>query len=82
MVTTDGSIGEIERKDYVEAENQVISELKEIGKPFIVVLNSVHPNHPDTERLAQSLRQEHNVPVIPISVESMSEKEIYNILKN
>ncbi len=81
MVTTDGSIGEIERKDYVEAENQVISELKEIGKPFIVVLNSVHPNHPDTERLAQSLRQEHNVPVIPISVESMSEKEIYNILK-
>lgn len=81
VVTTDGSIGEIERKDYIEAENQVINELKEIGKPFIVVLNSVHPNHPDTENLAESLREEHNVPVIPISVESMSEKEIYNILR-
>ena len=81
VVTTDGSIGEFGRKDYIEAENQVISELKEIGKPFIVVLNSVHPTHPDTERLAQNLKTEHNVPVIPISVESMSEKEIYSILK-
>jgi len=81
VVTTDGSIGEIGRKDYLEAENQVINELKEIGKPFIVVLNSVHPTHPDTEKLAQSLREEHNVPVIPISVENMNEKEIYNILK-
>ena len=81
VVTTDGSIGEIERKDYIEAENQVINELKEIGKPFIVVLNSVHPTHPDTEKLAEELRNEHNVPVIPVSAENMSEKEIYNILK-
>ena len=81
VVTTDGSFGEIKREDYVPAENQVISELKEIGKPFIVVLNSAHPNHPDTERLAESLREEHDVPVIPVSVEAMSEKEIYDILK-
>ena len=81
VVTTDGSIGEIERKDYIEAENQVINELKEIGKPFIVILNSVHPTHPDTEKLAEELRNEHNVPVIPVSAENMSEKEIYNILK-
>lgn len=81
VVTTDGSIGEIGRKEYVEAENQVINELKEIGKPFIIVLNSVHPTHPDTERLAEELREEHKIPVIPVSVESMSEKEIYNILK-
>ena len=81
VVTTDGSIGEITRKEYVEAEKQVIEELKEIGKPFIVVLNSVHPTHPDTEKLAESIRNEHNVPVIPISVEAMNEKDIYNILK-
>ncbi len=81
VVTTDGSIGEIKRDEYLEAENQVINELKEIGKPFIVVLNSVHPSHPDTERLAQNLREEHNVPVIPVSVENMNEKEIYNILR-
>lgn len=81
VVTTDGSFGEIKREDYTQAENQVISELKEIGKPFIVVLNSAHPMHPDTEKLAESLRNEHNVPVIPVSVEAMGEKEIYNILK-
>ena len=81
VVTTDGSFGEIKRDDYVAAENQVISELKEIGKPFIVVLNSAHPTHPDTERLAENLRNEHNVPVVPVSVEAMGEKEIYNILK-
>ena len=81
IVTTDGSIGEISRKEYIEAENQVISELKEIGKPFIIVLNSVHPTHPDTEKLAESLRNEYGIPVIPVSVENMSEKEIYNILK-
>ena len=81
VVTTDGSIGEIGRKDYVEAEKQIVEELKEIGKPFIVVLNSVHPNHPDTENLAQKLRSEYNVPVMPVSVETMNEKEIYNILK-
>ena len=81
VVKTDGSFGEIKREDYIPAENQVISELKEIGKPFIVVLNSAHPTHPDTEKLAESLREEHDVPVIPVSVEAMSEKEIYDILK-
>ena len=81
VVTTDGSIGQLERNDYIEAENQVITELKEIGKPFIVILNSVHPNHPDTEKIANRLKEEHNVPVMRISVETMNEKEIYSILK-
>lgn len=81
VVTTDGSIGEFNRNDYLEAENRVISELKEIGKPFIVILNSVHPTLPETERLADSLKEEYNVPVIPISVEAMNEKDMYNILK-
>ncbi len=81
VVTTDGSIGEFNRNDYLEAENRVISELQEIGKPFIVILNSVHPTLPETERLADSLKEEYNVPVIPISVEAMNEKDMYNILK-
>lgn len=81
VVTTDGSIGEISRKEYVEAEKTVINELKEIGKPFIVVLNSAHPNNPETVDLARNLKEEYNVPVMPISVIDMNEKEIYNILK-
>ena len=81
VITTDGSFGEIKREDYIPAESTVINELKEIGKPFIVVLNTAHPNHPDTEHLAESLREEYGVPVLPVSVEMMTEKEIYKILK-
>lgn len=81
VVTTDGSIGEFTRSDYLEAENRVISELKEIGKPFIVVLNSTHPTLPETVRLAESLKKEHNVPVLPVSVENISENEVYDILR-
>ena len=81
VITTDGSFGDIPRSNYLDAENLVISELKEIGKPFIVILNSAHPSLPETERLADKLKKEHNVPVIPISVETMNEKDVYNILK-
>ena len=81
VVTTDGSFGEIKRKDYVDAEDQVITELKELGKPFIVILNSSHPTHPDTQRLATELKEKYNVPVMPVSVETMSEKEVYDILR-
>lgn len=81
VVTTDGSIGEIPRNEYVEAEEMVINELKEIGKPFIVLLNSTHPMLPETERLADKLRGAHSVPVLPVSIETMGEKELYTILK-
>lgn len=81
VVTTDGSIGEFDRSDYLDAENRVINELKGIGKPFIVILNSTHPTLPETERLADSLKEEYGVPVIPTSVEAMNEKDMYNILK-
>ena len=81
VVTTDGSIGEISRSSYIEAEERVVSELKEIGKPFIVVLNSTHPMLPETENLALELRNNYGVPVVPISVENMSERDIYSILK-
>ncbi len=81
VVTTDGSIGEISRNSYVEAEERVVSELKEIGKPFIVLLNSTHPMLPETERLAESLKDNYGVPVLPVSVENMVEKDIYSILR-
>ena len=53
VVTTDGTIGEIPRNNYFEAEERVINELKEVGKPFIMVVNSVQPHHPNTESLTQ-----------------------------
>ena len=57
VVTTDGSIGEIPRNEYISAEENVVNELKSIGKPFIVILNSVHPMLPETEKLAEELKQ-------------------------
>ena len=81
VVTTDGSIGEFDRDDYLDAENKVITELQSIDKPYIVLLNSVHPTLPETEKLAESLKEEYNVPVIPISIEAMTEKDMYDILK-
>ena len=81
VVTTDGSIGDFERSDYLEAESRVIEELKNIGKPFIVILNSTHPTLPETQRLAESLKEEHQVPVLPISIEAMNEKDMYDILR-
>ena len=81
VITSDGSIGEFQRNDYIDAEKRVIEELKSIGKPFIIVLNTTHPTLKDTEKLKENLEEEYNVPVLPISVETMTEKDMYNILK-
>lgn len=81
VVTTDGSITDIPRKDYIEAEETVITELQSIGKPYIVILNSVHPMLPETEKLATELKEKYNVPVIPLNVENIADRDMYNILK-
>jgi len=81
VVTTDASFGEISRSSYIRAEERVIGELKSIGKPFIVLLNSAHPMLPETENLASKMREEYEVPVLPISIENLNEKDVYQILK-
>lgn len=81
VMTTDGSIGEFERNDYVDAEERVIQELKEINKPFIVIMNTTHPMLPDTIRLASELKEKYDVPVMPLSVETMTEHDMIDILR-
>ena len=81
VVTTDGSFGELQRNDYVEAEERVVNELKDLGKPFIVVLNSSNPMLPETERLAEKLNETYGVPVLPMSIENMTERDIYSVLR-
>jgi len=81
VVTQDGSIGDFQRSDYVEVEKRVVNELQSIGKPYIVILNTTHPTLPDTERLSKELIDEYNVPVLPINIEAMNEKDMYNILR-
>lgn len=80
VVTTDGSISEIPREEYAEVEARVIGELKEINKPFVVLLNSAHPGNAETMRLAEELSEKYGVSVIPISCNDISEEDIKNIL--
>ena len=81
VVTTDGSIGELKREDYVEAEAKVVNELKDIGKPFIVVLNTKNPNSEAAKALAQDLSNTYNVTVLPLSILDMRTDDIYEVLK-
>ena len=81
VVTTDGTFGEIPRENYLEAEDKVISELKELGKPFIVVLNTKNKESTKAITLANDLRNTYDVPVIPLNATEMTEKEILNVLK-
>lgn len=81
VVTTDGSFGEIPRDEYVDAEARVVEELKEVGKPFIMVLNSSRPHEQETIELRNELAEEYDIPVISVSVEDMREDDIHNILR-
>ena len=81
VITTDGSIGELPRSNYINAEDKVIGELKTINKPFIVIMNTTHPENTTTNNICNQIKEKYNVPVIPLSVERMSEDDIVNILK-
>lgn len=82
VVTTDGSITDLEREGYLEAENRVISELKEIGKPFIILLNSAHPEAPETVALCEELQEKHNVTCVAVNCLTMDENEILELIQN
>ena len=80
VVTTDGSISDIPREEYEEAERRVIGELQEIGKPFVVLLNSVYPSSQPVQQMARDMAKEYGVPVIPISCLELTEEDIKDIL--
>ncbi len=82
LITTDGSITEIPREDYVKAEERVVSELKAINKPFVILLNSENPNNSETINLANELSQKYNSTVIPINCANLSLNDITNIFSN
>ncbi len=80
LVTTDGSIGEIGRDSYVEAEERVVRELKEIGKPFAVILNSAAPASESARTLAYELEEKYGVPVALVSCLDLDAEDIRHIL--
>ena len=81
VVTTDGSITDIERENYVEAEERVINELKDLGKPFIVLLNSVHPYSPETEELRKEIEDKNGVSVLSVNCAQLKQDDISSIIE-
>jgi stage IV sporulation protein A len=81
VIATDGSITDIVRAEYLAAEERVISELKALGKPFVVVLNSVHPETDDTIELAGELQTKYQVPVIRIDCQRLTPNQVDQIIQ-
>ena len=81
LVTTDGTIGDISRESYVEAEERVVRELKELGKPFAMILNSARPSADSTVALAYELEAKYGVPVALVSCMDLDAEDIRHILE-
>ncbi len=79
LITTDGSFTEIPREDYIKAEERVVSELKAINKPFIMLLNSEHPENTETINLASNLAEKYQSTVLPINCSKLNISDINNI---
>ena len=80
VITTDGSISDIPRDEYAEAEERVIEELKVINKPFIVLLNTTKPYGEDAKQLAYELSKKYNTIVLPVNCEQLRKEDITKIL--
>lgn len=81
VITTDGSFSDLNREDYIPAEERVVNELKEIGKPFLMVLNSSRPADAATLELRDELERKYGVAVLPVNCAKLTEDDIGTILK-
>ena len=81
VVTTDGSIADLSREAYQQPEERVVRELKEIGKPFILILNSRHPEAEETQALRQRLGERYGVPALSLNVKEMGLTEIQQVFE-
>lgn len=83
VITTDGSITtDLPRASYVAAEERVVSELKALGKPFVVILNSALPGTEETMKMASSLSEKYGSAVLPLDVQNLSEDDILSLFKS
>ncbi len=82
LVTTDGSICGIDRDEYIDGEERAVRELKEINKPFIILLNSKDPDSEETQNLRTELEEKYKVPTFALSCTDLSEDDIKGIIEN
>ena len=82
VITTDGSFGEIPRANYLAPEERTINELKRLGKPFIVLLNTSRPYSNDTVKIAEQIAEQYDVTVLPVNAEQLKKEDIHRIMEN
>lgn len=82
VVTTDGSIGELERRNYIDAEERTIAEMEATGKPYVILLNSERPYSTETEEMRCSLEEKYVRPVIAVNCKQMQKSDIVRILES
>ena len=82
VVTTDGSITDIERQSYKQAEQRVVEELKAINKPFIILLNTAYPKSEQVLNLKEEMEQNYGATVLPVNCIELTENDIGKIIKN
>ncbi len=82
VVTCDGSFGEIDAKQYEPAEEETINQLKALKKPFVVLLNTIHPYSESTKQLAEQKEEKYGTKVLPMNLEQMKKDDIYQFLKS
>ncbi|HHU74952.1 MAG TPA: stage IV sporulation protein A [Clostridiales bacterium] len=82
VITTDGSFGEIPRANYLAPEERTIIELKRLGKPFIVLLNTSRPYSNDTVKIAEQIAEQYDVTVLPVNAEQLKKEDIHRIMEN
>lgn len=82
VVTTDGSFGELSRNQFLEAEQKTIETLKQIKKPFIVLVNTTKPYSEEAKRVANEISEKYNVTAIPMNIEQLRQDDIITILQN
>ncbi|MBQ2736053.1 MAG: stage IV sporulation protein A [Clostridia bacterium] len=81
VVTTDGTIGDFSREDYVKSEERIIDELKALGKPFVIILNSATPQDEKTQELAISIEKKYSAPVALVNALDLTYEDFEEIIK-
>ena len=82
VITTDGSIGELKRENYIEAEKNTIRELQNIGKPFIVLVNSKKPYGEEAKAVKEELEEKYGVTALTVNCEQLRQEDIHQIMQN
>ncbi len=81
VVTTDGTVTDLERANYVAAEEQIVQDMKATGKPFVIVLNTKNPNKEESKKLAKSLQEKYDSQVVSMNVQEMKESDVDRIFE-